>query len=219
MKNLYFWLVMSSESARLAEYLLQIKAIRLNVQNPFTWASGWKSPVYCDNRILLSYPEVRDFVKRNLLSLVKDHFPEANCIAGVATAGIPHGAMIADALSLPFVYVRDKPKGHGMQNTIEGRLPENARVVVVEDVVSTGKSSLKAVDDLRAAGAEICGMVAIYTYGFEIADERFSEKGVKLFTISNYDALLPVAVANGIIESDSLQTLADWRKDPPNWQP
>lgn len=217
-KNLYFWLVMNSESAQLAEYLLQIKAIQLNVHNPFTWASGWKSPVYCDNRILLSYPEIRNFVKEALVKLVSQHFPDTNCIAGVATAGIPHGAMVADALGLPFVYVRNKPKGHGMQNTIEGRLPADARVVVVEDVVSTGKSSLKAVDDLREAGAYICGMAAIYSYGFDLAQQSFAEKNVELHTIGNYDALLPVAVQEGYVKDDSLKTLSDWRKDPPNWQ-
>jgi orotate phosphoribosyltransferase len=209
---------MISESARLAEYLLQIKAIQLNVQNPFTWASGWKSPVYCDNRILLSYPDVRNFVKEALVRLVTAHFPDANCIAGVATAGIPHGAVVADVLGLPFVYVRDKPKGHGMQNTIEGRLPENARVVVIEDVISTGKSSLKAVDDLRVAGAHVCGMAAIYTYGFQIATDQFAAKNVALYTIGNYDSLLPIAARDGYVSDESLQTLADWRKDPPNWQ-
>lgn len=187
------------------------------MQNPFTWASGWKSPVYCDNRILLSYPEVRNFVKSELVKIVQEKFPEANCIAGVATAGIPHGAMIADALGLPMVYVRDKPKGHGMQNTIEGRLPENAKVVVVEDVISTGKSSLKAVDDLRAAGAEILGMAAIYTYEFEIAKERFETYQVPLYTITSYSALIPVAVEQGYVSSEYNNTLAEWRKDPASW--
>jgi orotate phosphoribosyltransferase len=193
---------MMSSSNQLSEYLLQIKAIQLNVQSPFTWASGWKSPVYCDNRIILSYPKVRDFVKNHLVEIVKNNFPEANCIAGVATAGIPHGAMIADALGLPMVYVRDKPKGHGMQNTIEGRLPEDARVVVVEDVISTGKSSLKAVEDLKNAGATIEGMAAIYTYEFTIAINKFLELGIPLFTITNYSDLIAVAVANGEINSE-----------------
>lgn len=208
---------MTTTSAQLSEYLLQIKAIQLNVQNPFTWASGWKSPVYCDNRILLSYPEVRSFVKKNLTAIVSEKFPEANCIAGVATAGIPHGAMIADELGLPMVYVRDKPKGHGMQNTIEGRLPENAKVVVIEDVISTGKSSLKAVDDLRNAGAEILGMAAIYTYEFELAKERFEQYQVPLYTLTNYSALIPVAVEQGYVSSEYNSTLAEWRKDPASW--
>lgn len=208
---------MTTTSAQLSEYLLQIKAIQLNVQNPFTWASGWKSPVYCDNRILLSFPKVRNFVKAELVKIVQEKFPEANCVAGVATAGIPHGAMIADALGLPMVYVRDKPKGHGMQNTIEGRLPENAKVVVIEDVISTGKSSLKAVDDLRAAGAEILGMAAIYTYEFEIAKERFESYQIPLYTITSYSALIPVAVDQGYVSSEYNNTLAEWRKDPASW--
>lgn len=209
---------MMSSSNQLSEYLLQIKAIQLNVQSPFTWASGWKSPVYCDNRIILSYPKVRDFVKNHLVEIVKNNFSEANCIAGVATAGIPHGAMIADALGLPMVYVRDKPKGHGMQNTIEGRLPENARVVVVEDVISTGKSSLKAVEDLKNAGATIEGMAAIYTYEFTIAINKFLELGIPLFTITNYSDLIAVAVANGEINSEYLPSLNEWREHPEIWK-
>lgn len=160
---------------------------------------------------------MRDFVKSQLVKLVREKFPNANCIAGVATAGIPHGAMVADALGLPMVYVRDKPKGHGMQNTIEGRLPENPRVVVIEDVISTGKSSLKAVDDLRAAGAQIEGMAAIYTYEFELAKERFSEYQVPLYTITSYSELIPVAVSAGYVSSDYMQTLSEWRNDPANW--
>jgi orotate phosphoribosyltransferase len=209
---------MMSSSNQLSEYLLQIKAIQLNVQSPFTWASGWKSPVYCDNRIILSFPKVRDFVKNHLVEIVKNNFPEANCIAGVATAGIPHGAMIADALGLPMVYVRDKPKGHGMQNTIEGRLPEDARVVVVEDVISTGKSSLKAVEDLKNAGATIEGMAAIYTYEFTIAINKFLELGIPLFTITNYSDLIAVAVANGEINSEYLPSLNEWREHPEIWK-
>lgn len=201
----------------LSEYLLQIKAIQLNVQNPFIWASGWKSPVYCDNRILLSFPEVRNFVKNELVNIVREHFPQANCIAGVATAGIPHGTLVADILQLPMVYVRDKPKGHGMKNSIEGRLPDNARVVVIEDVISTGKSSLKAVEDLREAGAHIEGMAAIYSYEFEIAKTRFKELNVDLLTITNYSDLIPTAVNSGYVSADSLQTLSEWRNNPSTW--
>jgi orotate phosphoribosyltransferase len=208
---------MNSPADQLAEYLLQIKAIRLNVQNPFTWASGWKSPVYCDNRILLSYPEVRTFVKHALKEIVSKHFSEANCVAGVATAGIPHGALVADLLELPFVYVRSQAKSHGMKNMIEGRLPVDAKVVIIEDVVSTGKSSLKAADDLREAGAEIIGMAAIYSYGFDEAVQAFENKSVKLITISNYDSLLPVATRKGYIEEEALQTLQEWRKNPSIW--
>ena len=217
MKILYFWFVMKSPADQLAEYLLQIKAIRLNVQNPFTWASGWKSPVYCDNRILLSYPEVRTFVKHALTDIVSAHFPSANCVAGVATAGIPHGALVADLLELPFVYVRSQAKSHGMKNMIEGRLPETPKVVVIEDVVSTGKSSLKAVDDLREAGAEVIGMAAIYSYGFDEALQAFENKLVQLITIGDYESLLPVATREGYIEEDALQTLQQWRQNPSIW--
>ncbi|HUH75335.1 MAG TPA: orotate phosphoribosyltransferase [Chitinophagales bacterium] len=209
---------MISSSNQLAEYLLQIKAIQLNVQSPFTWASGWKSPVYCDNRIILSYPEVRDYVKEHMVEMVRKNFPDANCIAGVATAGIPHAAMIADALGLPMVYVRDKPKGHGMQNTIEGRLPEYAKVVVVEDVISTGKSSLKAVEDLKRAGASIEGMAAIYTYEFTIAKNRFSELEIPLFTITNYSDLIAAAVRVGDVNSEYIPTLNEWREHPEIWK-
>ena len=197
--------------------MLQIKAIQFNVQNPFTWASGWKSPIYCDNRILLSYPEVRNFVKNQLTQIVKDNFSTVNCIAGVATAGIPHASLVADILELPLVYVRDKPKGHGMKNTIEGRLPEKPKVVVIEDVISTGKSSLKAVEDLKEAQAEIIGMAAIYTYEFDIAKERFEEHQVKLATITRYSELVKVAAQTGYVSPDNLTTLQDWRKNPAEW--
>lgn len=209
---------MNNSSTDLAKYLLQIKAIQLNVQNPFTWASGWKSPIYCDNRIILSYPQVRDFVKAELIEMIKEKFyPEVNCIAGVATAGIPHAAMIADALGLPMVYVRSQPKGHGMKNTIEGRLPENAKVVVIEDVVSTGKSSLKAVEDLRDAGASIVGMAAIYTYKFQLALDRFEAENVILHTITDYSDAIAVAIDAGYVSGEYLQTLSAWRKDPASW--
>ncbi|MCO5249603.1 MAG: orotate phosphoribosyltransferase [Chitinophagales bacterium] len=210
---------MSNNSSVLAEYLLQIKAIQLNVQSPFTWASGWKSPIYCDNRILLSYPEVRSFIKHELSLIIKEKFPSTNCIAGVATAGIPHATLVADLLDLPMVYVRNKPKGHGMQNTIEGRIPKDAKIVVIEDVVSTGKSSLKAVDDLREVeGVEILGMAAIYTYGFELAKERFNEKEVPLFTITNYTDLISVAVKSGYVSKDHIETLSKWRHNPEIWE-
>jgi len=204
---------------KLAEHLLQIKAIQLNTQNPFTWASGLKSPVYCDNRKLLSYPEVRSFVKDGLINLLKEYFPETDCIAGVATAGIPHGALLADALDLPFIYVRSKPKEHGLTNMIEGDLKHGQRVLVVEDTISTGGSSLKAVEDLRAAGAEVSGMVAIYKYGFESARERFEDEGVILKTLTNYDFLIRVAEQGGYISKDELETLQQWRANPKEWNP
>ncbi len=202
---------------RLAEYLLQIKAIQLNTQNPFTWASGWKSPVYCDNRKLLSYPDVREFVRDGLVMLVNEYFPQADYIAGVATAGIPHAALIANDLHLPMVYVRSKPKEHGTGQMIEGDLRHGSRVVVVEDTISTGMSSLKAVNDLRDAGAEVIGMVAIYKYGFDIAQKRFEDAGVVLKTLTNYNILIQVAAETGAISKEEMETLNAWRKDPENW--
>ena len=202
---------------KLAEYLLQIKAIQLNTHEPFTWASGLKSPVYCDNRKLLSYPDVRNFVKDGLVSLVKEYFPTTECIAGVATAGIPHGAMIADALNLPFLYVRSKPKEHGLTNMIEGDLKHGQRVLVVEDTISTGGSSLKAVQDLRAAGAEVIGMIAIYKYGFESAKQKFEDEGVMLKTLTNYDFLVRVAQQGNYITKEESAALNSWRSNPQEW--
>ncbi len=207
----------NSFKENLAEQLLTIKAIQIQPQEPFTWASGLKSPVYCDNRKLLSYPDIRNMVKNGLVDLAKEYFPEVECIAGVATAGIPHGAMLADALGLPFVYVRSKPKEHGLTNTIEGDLRHGERVLVVEDTISTGGSSLKAVDDLRKAGAEVIGMVAIYKYGFENARQRFEDAGVVLKTLTNYEFLLRAATQTGYISNDELETLNEWRANPSEW--
>ncbi|MBK7638681.1 MAG: orotate phosphoribosyltransferase [Bacteroidetes bacterium] len=206
-----------SLAEQLIDNLLQIKAIRMSPQNPFTWASGWKSPVYCDNRKILSYPIVRDLVKTGIYEMAKNQFSDFNCIAGVATAGIAWGAILADQLNLPFVYVRSKPKEHGMKNTIEGDLPENARVLVVEDVISTGMSSLQAVDDLRTQGAQIIGMLAIYTYGFPMAIEKFGQKEVVLKTLTNYEVLTKIALKKGFIEKDVLETLILWRNNPDTW--
>ncbi len=203
---------------QLAEHLLQIKAIQLNTLEPFTWTSGIKSPVYCDNRKLLSYPLVRDFVRDGFVALVKEYFPTADYIAGVATAGIPHGAIVADQLNLPFVYVRSKPKEHGMNNTIEGDLKHGSRVLVVEDTISTGGSSLKAVADLRAAGAEVIGMIAIYKYGFEETHQRFEDEGVILKTLTNYDFLIRTAINDGYISKDELESLNAWRANPKEWK-
>ncbi|HLU16565.1 MAG TPA: orotate phosphoribosyltransferase [Edaphocola sp.] len=200
-----------------AEKLLQIKALKLNVAQPFTWTSGWKSPVYCDNRKLLSFPHVRDYVKSELANLILDKFGDAEVVAGVATAGIPHGALAADLLRLPFVYVRDKPKGHGLGNQIEGALEAGQKVVVVEDLISTGKSSLAAVNALRAAGAEVIGLVALFSYGFDAATKAFEEAGVPFYTISNYNALLEVALKQGIVTDDQMSTLNDWRNQPDTW--
>ncbi|EON76293.1 Orotate phosphoribosyltransferase [Lunatimonas lonarensis] len=205
-------------SEKIAQYLLEINAIRLKPNDPFTWASGWKSPIYCDNRLALSYPKVRSYIKDAIVAVVSEHFAEAEAIAGVATAGIPQGALTADALNLPFLYVRSKPKGHGMENMIEGKVTPGQRVVVIEDLVSTGGSSLKAVEDLRAAGFVVMGMVCIFTYGFDIARENFEKAGVKLISLSDYEHMLPNAVKNAYVSAEDLATLGQWRQDPANWK-
>lgn len=202
-----------------AEKLLQIKALQVNLQKPYTWASGWKSPVYCDNRKVLSYPYVRDFVKSELANMILENFPSATVIAGVATAGIAHGVMAADLLKLPFIYVRAKPKEHGMGNQIEGVLEPGAKVVVVEDLVSTGKSSLQVVEVLREQGAEVVGMCALFTYGFPVADEAFAKSAVPLHTISNYMALMEVAEEQQLVAPDQRGILAAWRTNPAGWNP
>lgn len=200
-----------------AEKLLQIQALKLRPQAPFTWASGWKSPVYCDNRKILSYPHIRDFVKSELANTILDNFEDAQALAGVATAGIPHGALAADLLRLPFVYVRSKPKEHGLGNQIEGVLEKGQKVVVIEDLVSTGKSSLEAVEALRTAGADIVGMCALFTYGFSQADEAFAKANVKLVTLSNYNVLMEVAKRLNMINDDDVNSLQEWRENPAGW--
>lgn len=207
----------SRTAAAVAQQLLEIQAIRLQPEKPFTWASGWKSPIYCDNRLSLSFPEVRNLIKENLVKAVNHFFPGVEAIAGVATAGIPQGALIANELHLPFVYVRSKPKGHGMENMIEGKVTPGQKVVVVEDLVSTGGSSLKAAQDLKNAGFEVLGMVAIFSYGFDVADKNFAEAGVKLVCLSHYDALLPQAVESKYIDESTLKSLSEWRKNPGEW--
>ena len=206
-----------SVAATIAAKLLEIQAIRLQPEKPFTWASGWKSPIYCDNRLSLSYPAVRSLIKDNLVKAIQENFSEVEAIAGVATAGIPQGALLADALGLPFVYVRSKPKGHGMENMIEGKVTPGQKVVVVEDLVSTGGSSLKAAKDLLNAGFEVMGMVAIFTYGFDVAIENFKEAGIELICLSDYSAMLPQALANDYIDDETLASLVEWRRDPSTW--
>ncbi|OSZ81860.1 orotate phosphoribosyltransferase [Chitinophagaceae bacterium IBVUCB1] len=206
-----------STQKHFAEKLLQIKALQINLQKPYVWASGWNSPVYCDNRKVLSYPYVRDFVKSELANMVLEHFPDAEVIAGVATAGIAHGVMAADLLKLPFIYVRSKPKEHGMGNQIEGYMEAGKKVVVVEDLVSTGKSSLQAVDAIRAAGGEVIGMCALFTYGFNAASEAFAQADVPLHTISNYQALMEVAEEQQLVASEQKSSLEQWRIDPAGW--
>lgn len=200
-----------------ASKLLKVKAIKLQPTNPFTWASGWKSPFYCDNRKTLSYPELRSFVKIEIGRLITERFPEADAIAGVATGAIPQGALVADLLNLPFVYVRSKPKDHGLENLIEGELRPGMKVVVVEDLISTGGSSLKAVEAIRNNGCEVCGMVAAYTYGFDVAAKAFKEANVKLVTLTNYEAVVAEAVRIGYIDTADVEVLNEWRKDPAHW--
>lgn len=205
-------------AADVAQKLLEIEAIRLQPDKPFTWASGWRSPIYCDNRLSLSFPTVRNLIRDNLVKSVQYFFPEAEGIAGVATAGIPQGALIANELDLPFVYVRSKPKGHGMENMIEGKISPGQKVVIVEDLVSTGGSSLKAADDLKKSGFEVLGMVAIFSYGFDVADKNFEKAGIKLICLSHYDALLPQAVSTNYISKEALESLNEWRVSPSTWK-
>lgn len=203
----------------LAEKLLKVSAIKLQPANPFTWASGWNSPIYTDNRITLSYPEVRSFIKVELCRMIQERFPEANAVAGVATGAIAQGALVADTLGLPYVYVRSAPKDHGLENLIEGNLKPGQKVVVVEDLISTGGSSLKAVQAIRNAGCEVVGMVAMFSYGFPVAEKAFKDAGVELVTLSNYNAMLEVALATDYIHADDVETLKEWRKDPSVWTP
>lgn len=198
--------------------LLAIKAVKLSPREPFTWASGWKSPIYCDNRKVNSYPEVRTFVKLELAHAVLKHFPEAEAVAGVATGAISQGALVADELNLPFAYVRPQPKDHGMGNQIEGELHKGSRVVVVEDLISTGGSSLRAVDALRKAGVEVLGMVASYTYGFPIAEEAFRMADVRLVTLTDYDHVIAEAAATGYITESDIEALKAWRQAPEKWK-
>jgi len=203
----------------LAEKLLSISAIKLQPSIPFVWASGWNSPIYTDNRKTLSYPEVRNFIKVELSRLIAENFSQAEVVAGVATGAIAQGALVADTLSLPFVYIRSTPKDHGLENLIEGNIKPGQKVVIVEDLVSTGKSSLKAAQAVRDAGAEVIGMVAIFTYEFPQAAEAFKQAGIQLLTISNYTAMVDAAVKAKYIKPEDVETLKQWREDPANWTP
>lgn len=209
---------MKTLEAIFADKLLKVKAIKLQPTNPFTWASGWKSPFYCDNRKTLSYPDLRSFVKIQTARLIMERFPEAEAVAGVATGAIPQGAMVADTLNMPFVYVRSKPKDHGLENLIEGELKPGTKVVVVEDLISTGGSSLKAVEAIRNYGCEVVGMVASYTYGFDVADKAFKDANVELVTLTNYEAVVAQALATGYIKEADVELLNQWRKAPSEWQ-
>ncbi len=200
-----------------AEYLLEIKAVVLKPDEPFTWASGLKSPIYCDNRKTLSYNKVRTYLKTAFAEIISEEFKSADVIAGVATAGIPHGVLVADVLNKPFVYVRDKPKAHGMENLIEGRLEAGQKVVVIEDLISTGGSSLKSVMALRAAGAEVLGLGAIFTYGFQKSITAFEEANCKFFTLSDYATLLDVAIKQDYVKAEEKETLLNWYQNPEEW--
>jgi len=202
---------------RIAENLLQIKAIKLNNSNPFIWASGLKSPIYCDNRIALSYPKIRTYIRQQLVKSIADSFGDVDIIAGVATAGIPQGMLVAQEMGLPFIYVRASAKSHGMTNKIEGVLQSGQSVLVVEDLVSTGKSSLAAVDALEAAGAKVKGMVSIFTYGLAIAEENFKKKSCKLVSLSDYEHLIKTGIAGNSISEKDQKSLLDWRKNPKAW--
>jgi orotate phosphoribosyltransferase len=212
-----FYLHRMTNEKAVAEKLLEIQAIKLNLVTPFTWASGWKSPIYCDNRKTLSFPAIREFIKSEMCNQVFEEFPDAELLAGVATAGIAWGAMVADQLKLPFIYVRSKPKEHGMGNQIEGFYEKNKKVVVIEDLISTGKSSLAVIQALRTAGLEIAGLVSIFNYGFDEAANAFSAEKVKTRSLTDYSTLIGLAVEKGTVNSAQFETLVKWREDPANW--
>jgi orotate phosphoribosyltransferase len=209
--------VQQETASDVAHMLLKIQAIKLNTEKPFTWSSGWKSPIYCDNRLSLSFPDVRRSIKAGLISAIKENFFTVESIAGVATAGIPQGALVAEEMNLPFLYVRPKPKDHGMENLIEGKITKGQKVVVIEDLVSTGGSSLKAVQALRDAGFQVLGMVSIFNYGFDIASRNFYEADMSLISLSDYSHLLTLALKENYINESQLTSLKAWRVDPANW--
>jgi orotate phosphoribosyltransferase len=205
-------------AVKVAAMLLQIEAIKLSEEKPFTWSSGWKSPIYCDNRLSLSYPEIRTSIKDALKDVIKTNFFSAEGIAGVATAGIPQGALVADALNLPFVYVRSKPKDHGMENLIEGRVTKGQKVVVVEDLISTGGSSLKVVEALQKEGVHVMGMVSIFNYGFDVATKNFEQANIPLISLSDFSHLIKYALEQKYITEEQVLSLKAWRVDPANWK-
>ena len=208
----------SSNEKTVAEKLLQIGAVKLNPQQPFTWASGWKSPIYCDNRKVLSFPYIRDFIKSEMCNVIFETFADAELLAGVATAGIAWGAMAADQLKLPYIYVRPKPKEHGLGNQVEGYFEASQKVVIVEDLISTGKSSLQVAEVLRKAGLEVIGMVSIFTYGFSVADTSFADAKVKLVSLTNYSSLIQLALEKKIVSADVESILLQWSQNPAEWK-
>ena len=207
-----------NNAAKVADFLLQINAVKLQHSNPFKWASGWNSPIYCDNRKILAYPKIREFIKNEFVSLIND-FDKPTCIAGVATGGIAIGAIVAEELGLPFCYVRSESKSHGMKNNIEGDLKLEDKVFVIEDLISSGKSSIKAIKDLKEFGVEICGLGAIFTYGFEVSENNFYKESCSFKTLSNYSILLETALKNNYISNEELETLIKWRNSPSTWNP
>lgn len=210
--------IQEQTAGKVAAMLLQIEAIKLSAEKPFTWSSGWKSPIYCDNRLSLSYPEIRTAIRDGLVQAIRENFPAAEAIAGVATAGIPQGALVAEAMNLPFLYVRAKPKDHGMENLIEGRLTKGQKIVVVEDLISTGGSSLKVVEALRKESAKVLGMVSIFNYGFDVAAQNFTTADVPLVSLSDFSFLLKYALEQKYITETQLISLKAWRVDPANWR-
>jgi orotate phosphoribosyltransferase len=215
---LFFYLRPMTDAKVVAEKLLQVHAVKLNPENPFTWASGWKSPIYCDNRKILSFPYIRDYIKSELSNVVFEKFPQAELLAGVATAGIAWGALVADQLKLPFVYVRPKPKEHGLGNQVEGFFEPGQKTVVIEDLVSTGKSSLQVVDVLKEAGLEIAGMVSIFTYDFPQASQLFKDANVQYIPLTDYPTLIELAAEKGVVSTGQLDILLKWRTDPAGWK-
>jgi len=207
-----------NNAAKVADFLLQINAVKLQPSNPFKWASGWNSPIYCDNRKILAYPKIREYIKNEFISLINE-FDTPTCIAGVATGGIAIGAIVAEELGLPFCYVRSESKSHGMKNNIEGDLKLEDKVFVIEDLISSGKSSIKAVRDLKEFGVEISGLGAIFTYGFEVSENNFIEESCSFKTLSNYSVLLDTALENNYISNEELETLVKWRNSPSTWTP
>ncbi len=207
----------ASVAEQIARMFLEIGVIKLNAQSPYTWASGWKSPIYCDGRISLSYPPVRSYIKGELVTLIAQRFSEADAIAGVATAGIPQGALVADQLELPFMYVRSKAKAHGMTNMVEGEIVKGQKVVVIEDLVSTGGSSLKAIAALELLGLEVLGLVSVFTYGFDQAREAFTRASIPFVSLCNYDTLIKEAVEQDTVSINELSSLRDWRENPSAW--
>lgn len=201
----------------IASKLIKVKAIKLQPNNPFTWASGWKAPIYCDNRKTLSYPQIRSLIKLELARVISETFGDVEAIAGVATGAIAQGALVADLLGLPFVYVRSSPKDHGLENLVEGELKPNSKVVVIEDLISTGGSSLKAAEAIRNFGCEVLGMVAVYTHGFPMAEQNFEKAGVKLVTLTDYDQVIEEALRTGYISAENVELLREWRKSPETW--